>query len=54
METSLVALNIGTVFGQRSQLIFNLPIIDSLDLFSKVYEVDAAAYKKQKNFARQF
>lgn len=44
-----LALNIGTVFGQRSQLLFNLPIIDSLGLFAKVYEVEPAAYKKQKD-----
>lgn len=44
-----LALNIGTVFGQRSQLLFNLPILDSLDLFAKVYEVEPAAYKKQKD-----
>src|SRR4051812_18940897 len=28
-----LALNIGTVFGQRSQLIFNLPMVESFDLF---------------------
>lgn len=44
-----LALNIGTVFGQRSQLLFNLPIIDSFELFSKVYEVDRVAYEKQKD-----
>lgn len=44
-----LALNVGTVFGQRSQLLFNLPIADSLDLFAKVYEISDAAYKKQKD-----
>jgi len=44
-----LALNIGTVFGQRSQLLFNLPIIDSLNLFAQVYEIDKTAYEKQKN-----
>ncbi len=44
-----LALNIGTVFGQRSQLLFNLPIVDSLDLFAQVYEVDKAAYARQKD-----
>lgn len=28
---------IGTVFGQRSQLVFNLPVIDSFQLFGRVY-----------------
>lgn len=44
-----LALNIGTVFGQRSQLIFNLPISDSFELFSKVYELDRSTYLKQRN-----
>lgn len=43
-----LALNIGTVFGQRSQLLFNLPIISSFELFSKVYELDKSAYLKQR------
>jgi ABC-2 type transport system ATP-binding protein len=43
-----LALNIGTVFGQRSQLIFNLPIRDSFDLFAKVYEVETTQYTTQR------
>lgn len=44
-----LALNIGTVFGQRSQLLFNLPVINSFELFSKVYEVESKIYQEQKN-----
>lgn len=44
-----LALNIGTVFGQRSQLLFNLPITDSFELFAKVYELDRGQYKKQRD-----
>lgn len=44
-----LALNIGTVFGQRSQLLFNLPITDSFELFSKVYELDRSTYLKQRD-----
>lgn len=43
-----LAFNIGAVFGQRSQLIYNLPITDSFELFSKVYELDKTTYQKQK------
>jgi ABC-2 type transport system ATP-binding protein len=43
-----LALNIGTVFGQRSQLLFNLPIAESFDLLSKVYELDRTAYQAQR------
>jgi ABC-2 type transport system ATP-binding protein len=34
-----LAFSIGTVFGQRSQLMFNLPVSDSFELFSKIYEI---------------
>lgn len=44
-----LALNIGTVFGQRSQLLFNLPASDSFELFSKVYELDKKDYLRQKD-----
>ncbi|MCR4328436.1 MAG: ATP-binding cassette domain-containing protein [Patescibacteria group bacterium] len=44
-----LALKIGTVFGQRSQLLFNLPISDSLDLFAKVYEIPDREYRKQRD-----
>ncbi len=36
-----LSYRIGTVFGQRSQLIFNLPVRDSFRLFGKIYELPA-------------
>lgn len=47
-ERRLLAYKIGTVFGQRSQLIFNLPITDSMELFAKIYEIPEAAYQTRK------
>jgi ABC-2 type transport system ATP-binding protein len=38
---------IGTVFGQRTQLWYHLPSSDTFDLLSKIYEIDAATYKKR-------
>ncbi len=38
---------IGTVFGQRTQLWYHLPASDTFDLLSKIYEIDAATYKKR-------
>lgn len=38
-ERRQLAYKIGTVFGQRSQLIFNLPVTDSMELFAKIYEI---------------
>lgn len=35
-----LAYHIGTVFGQRPQLWYNLPAIDTLTLFGKIYEMD--------------
>lgn len=35
-----LAYHIGTVFGQRSQLIFNLPLVDSLKLTGEMYALD--------------
>ena len=41
------ARNIGVVFGQRSQLWWDLPLIESLRLIGRLYEVDAATYRGQ-------
>lgn len=38
---------IGTVFGQRTQLWYHLPPCDTFNLLSKIYEIEAAAYKKR-------
>ena len=37
---------IGVVFGQRSQLWWDVPVIDSFDLLRDIYRVDAARYKR--------
>jgi len=44
-----VAVNrrIGTVFGQKSQLWFHLPALDSLRLLGAVYEIDDAVLKRR-------
>ena len=38
---------IGVVFGQRSQLWWDVPIIDSFELIRDIYRVDPALYKNQ-------
>ena len=40
-----VARNVGVVFGQRSQLWWDLPLIDSFDLLRRVYRVGDATYR---------
>lgn len=44
------ALNIGVVFGQRTQLWWDLPLIDSLRIISKLYRLDND--RLQRNLAR--
>jgi ABC-2 type transport system ATP-binding protein len=39
------ARNIGVVFGQRSQLYWDLPLIESFELLRAIYGVSAARYK---------
>ncbi len=40
-----VARHVGVVFGQRSQLWWDLPLLDSFDLLRRVYRVGDAAYR---------
>ena len=42
--------NIGVVFGQKSQLQWDLPVIDSFELLKAIYRIPEAQYKK--NFDR--
>ena len=44
------ALNIGVVFGQRSQLWWDLPLIESFKLVAKLYQVEQSRY--ERNLAR--
>ena len=45
-----LAYHIGTVFGQRPQLWYHLPAIDTFTLFGKIYELDDAETKKRINY----
>lgn len=45
-----LGFHIGTVFGQRSQLWYHLPAIDSFNLLAAIYEIDEESYQKQKDF----
>jgi len=38
--------NIGVVFGQRSQLMWDIPVIDSFELLRDIYRVPETVYKK--------
>jgi len=38
--------NIGVVFGQRSQLMWDIPVLDSFELLRDIYRVSAGTYEK--------
>lgn len=46
-ERKKLAYRIGTVFGQRSQLLPNLPLTDSLEFFGVMYDMSDAEIKER-------
>lgn len=44
------ALKIGVVFGQRSQLYWNLPMEETFDLYRKIYKIDRARFKENVDY----
>jgi len=45
-----LAFKIGTVFGQKPQLWYHLPAIDTYNLFSKIYELDEKSYRSRLDY----
>lgn len=50
IERQKLAYHIGTVFGQRPQLWYHLPAMDTFILFGKIYELDDHETKKRIGF----
>jgi ABC-2 type transport system ATP-binding protein len=46
-QRSKLAYHVGTVFGQRPQLWYHLPAIDTFYLFGKIYELDDQTIRKR-------
>lgn len=46
---SLNAKRIGAVFGQKSQLYWDLPVIDSFELYKSLYDVSDDVYRRNLN-----
>lgn len=40
------ARNIGVVFGQRSRLNWDLPMMDSFELYKEIYQIDSNVFRK--------
>ena len=49
-ERQKLAYHIGSVFGQKPQLWYHLPPMDTYNLFSRIYELDQDEYKKRLDF----
>ena len=43
------AYNIGVVFGQRSQLSWDMPLVDTFDFLAAMYRISPARYRSQRN-----
>jgi ABC-2 type transport system ATP-binding protein len=48
-DRAALTCRIAAVFGQRSQLWYHLPPIDSFDLLACIYDLNAVEYKKTKD-----
>jgi ABC-2 type transport system ATP-binding protein len=48
------AYRIGVVFGQRSQLWWDLPVCDTFELLRKIYKVPPEIYRRNLEFARAY
>lgn len=48
-----LSFRIGTVFGQKSQLWFHLPPMDSFNLLGNIYEMDKVKLKKRIEFLKE-
>jgi ABC-2 type transport system ATP-binding protein len=46
-QRRLLAFQLGTVFGQRSQLWYQLPPRDTFELLGRVYEIDRAVHQRR-------
>ena len=44
-ERQKLAYHIGSVFGQKPQLWYHLPAIDTYNLLARIYELDQSEYK---------
>ncbi len=49
-EAQKLSYKVGTIFGQKPQLWFHLPPIDSFNLFSKIYDLNQEEYKKRLEY----
>lgn len=44
------SMHMGVVFGQRSQLYWDLPMSDTFELYKKMYKIEESVYKRNVDF----
>ena len=49
-ERRQLAYRISSVFGQKPQLWYHLPAIDTFNLFAKIYELDPIAFRQRRDY----
>lgn len=52
-ERKQLSYRIGTVFGQKSQLWFHLPPMDSFNLLGSIYDIDRSRLKKRIEYLKE-
>lgn len=49
-KRQLLSFNISSVFGQKSQLWYHLPPLDTFNLLAHIYELDSSEYKRRRDW----
>lgn len=49
-KRKILSYKLGSVFGQKPQLWYHLPAIDTFNLFSKIYDMDEKEYEKRRDY----
>lgn len=49
-QRQLLSFNISSVFGQKSQLWYHLPPLDTFNLLARIYELEPLAYKQRRDW----
>ena len=48
------ALNIGVVFGQKTQLFWDLPVVETFELLKRMYQIDDTVYRRNRDDYMEF
>jgi ABC-2 type transport system ATP-binding protein len=49
VERTRLAMNLGAIFGQRSQLWYHLPAGETFDLLARIYEIPRGEYRRRRD-----